>query len=230
MSIARLSGRRKLLPCPGLLLGAFLLSWTWEATSQERIYRPYRNVGAWSADTLYLGASFARLTADPVRIWLKFNEAAMVGRLSFIHPRTGAVIPLFLNHGAWNAPIVLSSLVDIPVGVKLTFQYETLSQGTWHKPPTPEDRWPKYTGPNLPGDPYFSRASSDGHPDPNLRFGHQWSVAGRVNERLMEFGFEDRVGEPGHASDMDFDDIIFQVEGLSLVRDGRAALRRSYVW
>lgn len=63
--------------------------------------------------------------------------------------------------------------------------------------------------------------------NPNLRYGHRWSVAGRVDANTLEFGFEDNT-EP--TSDMDFDDIVFQVQGLNLAIFEKSAKKRSYVW
>jgi hypothetical protein len=120
----------------GMLFAAVSL-----CAAQPAVYPPYKNTGAWSADTLYLGAQFARITAGPVHIWLKYNEAAMVGRLSVIDPATGASHFLFLNHSGWNHPISLSGLINLPMGTPITFVYEVFGQGTWHKPPTPEDQW-----------------------------------------------------------------------------------------
>ena len=63
--------------------------------------------------------------------------------------------------------------------------------------------------------------------NPAFRYGHRWSVAGRLSTNKLEFGFEDETN-PG--SDMDFDDIIFGVDGLTLVNFERSAKVRSYVW
>jgi hypothetical protein len=57
--------------------------------------------------------------------------------------------------------------------------------------------------------------------------GNRWSVAGRISKDVLEFGFEDDTLDN---SDMDFDDIVFGVEGLTLVNFERAAKVRSYVW
>jgi hypothetical protein len=203
----------------------------WAAPARaEEVYVPYRNQSLWSADTLYLGATFSRLTDAPVRIWLKGGEALWVSRLSVIDPVTGAVVPLLQSTDPRNVPIILSNRINMPIGAPIYFRYEVTGQGQAAYPPSPEELLPRYTGRNLPGDRYFSQASSDNHPNPSLRFGHIWSLAGRVDANLIEFGFENQVPAAGNRSDMDFDDVILQAEGLSLVREGRTARRRSYVW
>lgn len=219
------SGVRACLAC---LVSALL----WAAPARaQKIYTPYRNQNLWSADTLYLGTTFARLTDEPVRIWLKGGEALLLSRVSVIDPVTGAVVPLFQSTDPPNVPIILSNRINMPIGAPIYFQSEITGQGPNPYPPRPEELLPKYTGRNLPGDRYYSPAGSDNHPDPALRFGHVWSVAGRVDSRRIEFGFENLVPRAvGNDSDMDFDDLILQAEGLSLVREGRAAIRRSYVW
>ncbi|MDB5104398.1 MAG: VWFA-related protein [Fibrobacteres bacterium] len=173
-------------------------------SAQLDIFTPPKPQPLWKADTMYIGASFTRASFDPVSVWLIGNEAGWTGNLYFIAPKTGQEVFLFTNHSTPNQKIILSDLYDIPVGDTVYFIYKvvTPANGSF---PTEESRKPKYTGLNIPGvSRYVSEASS-------VKYGHRWSVAGRVNDSLVQFGFEDNVQPAGAsgASDMDFDDIIF---------------------
>jgi hypothetical protein len=207
------------------LLG--LIGMAASANAQSDLYKPYKNKNLWSADTLFLGAGFTRLSNDPVSIWLVGNEAGLDGELSYVDPVTGAATKLFRNHDTPNQPIILSDKVNIPIGATLTFMYRVVGKGTWTFDPTPETMLPKYTGPNHARDKLYSNASSDANEKPDLRFGHRWSVAGRVNDSILEFGFED---DTSPTSDMDFDDIVFDVKGLKLAVFHKSAKTRNYLW
>ena len=199
-----------------------ILSFSDSGHCQTNIYTPYKNANLWTADTLFVGAGFTRPTAAPVRIWLKAVEAGMYGDLYFMDPKTGNPIFLFGNHSEPGKVIDLSSIVEIPLGVPLTFMYKVVGQEH-----SSEIRAPKFTGPNQKNSKYFSPTSSDNNQNPDFRYGNRWSVAGRVDGKVLELGFEDYTGAD---SDMDFDDIVFQIEGLSLATFERSAKRRSYIW
>ncbi|MEO7426878.1 MAG: hypothetical protein ABI036_16950 [Fibrobacteria bacterium] len=174
------------------------------ASAQLDVFTPPKPQPLWKADTLYIGASFTRTSFDPVTIWLIGNEAGWTGNLYVINPKTGQETFLFTNHSTPNQKIVLSDLFDIPLGDTVYFDYKvvTPASGTW---PAEASRKAKYTGANIPGQSkYVAEAVS-------AKYGHRWSVAGRVNDSLVQFGFEDNVNAVGtqDASDMDFDDIIF---------------------
>jgi hypothetical protein len=156
---------------------------------------PIKNQPLWKADTLYIGASFIRSSFEPVKIWLIGNEAGWTGNLYFIEPSTKAEKFLFTNHGTPNQVIVLSDLYDIPVGDTVYFVYRVVS-GTNDV----NSKLPKWTGPNIPGQSQYVTGPT------SVKYGHRWSVAGRVNDSLVQFGFEDDVSA---GSDMDYDDIIF---------------------
>jgi hypothetical protein len=195
---------------------------------QTQVYKPHQNFNLWTADTLYLGAGFTRSSNDPVKISLRNNDAGFDGELYFLDPGTGNPIPLFSNHSKTGEVVDLSAMVNIPVGVELTFMYKVVGNGAWTgRTLDASVVEPKYTGPNHKGSKYISAVSSDGNVDPKLRFGRRWSVAGRVNGKVLEFGFED---DTAPTSDMDFDDIIFQAEGLNLAVFEKSARRRFYIW
>lgn len=204
-----------------------LISISSGAWGQSEVYKPYKNVDLWTADSLFVGVGFARLGPEPVKVWLKGNEAGLEGELSFLDPATGNRIPLFRNHGTPGQVIILTDRVAIPQGATLTFMYQVVGKGSWYFEPPAETRLPKYTGPNHAKDRYYSPATSDGNLNAGFRFGHRWSVAGRVNDSILEFGFEDDAGAD---SDMDFDDVVFQVQGLKLVVFQKSAKRRNYLW
>lgn len=183
------------------------------ASAQLDQFIPPKAQPLWKADTMYIGASFSRTSFDPVSVWLIGNEAGWTGNLYFIDPKTGAESFLFTNHSTPNQKIILSDLFDIPLGDTVYFEYKVVTPANGNFP-TEASRKPKYTGPNIPNQSkYVSEAAS-------AKYGHRWSVAGRVNDSLVQFGFEDNVQPPGSngGSDMDFDDIIFGTT-LSLVND-----------
>lgn len=197
------------------------------AFGQSDVYRPYKNIDLWTSDTLFVGVGFARLGNEPVKVWLKGNEAGLEGELSYLDPANGNRVPLFRNHATPGQVIVLTDRANVPQGQTLTFMYQVVGKGSWYFEPPAETRLPKYTGPNHAGDRHYSRATSDGNRNPAFRFGHRWSVAGRVNDSIIEFGFEDDTSPD---SDMDFDDVVFQVQGLRLVVFQKSARRRNYLW
>jgi hypothetical protein len=171
-------------------------------------YIPYKNTTLWSAESLYVGASFVRTSLGPVTVSLKANESTLAGTLYFMDPNTGNPIPLFQNKAPVGTKVILSDLIDIPIGKSLTFGYQV------HGSANPADSKIKYSGPNTPGEDYVSEASSNANVMPNLRFGHRWAVVGNVSATsMLELGFEDLAY---FGSDMDFNDIIFQVEGLKM--------------
>ncbi len=211
-----------------------------ETRAQTDRFFPKRNRDMWSADTLYMGAAFARLSTEPVTVWLKANEAGWVGELSVIEPGTGRRVTLFTNHSSQGQLVVISDFVNIPVGAMVTFEYTVVNTMGYEAvlEVDPSVWWPKYTGSNRKGSKYRSRAGSEKNPvternpDPTPGDGdkpedHRWSVMGRVSKDVLEFGFEDNSG---NNSDMDFDDIIFQTRGLAMVRVDKAVRNRSYIW
>lgn len=212
---------------PIRILAVLLLGLSSLSRGQTDIYEPYRNHHLWRADTLYLGAGFARLSTEPVKIWLIGNEAGWEGQLFFVDPATGNEIQLFRNHEAAGRVVTITDFINVPIGQTLTFVYKVVGRGSGKDIDVGDIRAPRYTGPNRRGSRYFSQASSDDNVNPARRFGHRWSVAGRVDSKTLEFGFED---DDTPDSDMDFDDIVYGVEGLTLVTFERTAKIRSYVW
>jgi hypothetical protein len=188
--------------------------------AQTEIYKPYQNTDMWSADTLYMGASFIYTpsgTSKPVVVTLKGNEAGWTGELYLINPNAAKPpIYLFTNHNAPGTSVDVTGYLSKTLPTQLTFMYKVVDDGGpggWTL--YPEDMLPKYTGPNRSKDQYFSQASSDAMPNPNWRFGHRWSVVGKVpgGSGDLEFGFEDCTTA---ISDMDFDDVVFGVTGLQI--------------
>jgi hypothetical protein len=105
--------------------------------------------------------------------------------------------------------------------------YQVTGPGWTGRTLNADDLTPRYTGPNLKDSKYYSPSTSDANLNPALRFGHRWSVAGHVTSKVLEFGFED---DSAPYSDMDFDDIIFQTQGLGLIAYEKSARKRSYIW
>jgi hypothetical protein len=171
--------------------------------------KPWANPALWSADTLWVGASFARTSLHPVTVSLKGNGAGWTGDLFFIDPKTGVEDRLFENHDPVGTTVVLSDRHDIPLGDTLYFVYR-VTQPVSGVYPSAASILPKYTGPNIPGQSRYVSTPT------NPKYGHRWSVAGRVNDSIVEFGFEDNVEPSG--SDYDYDDIVFRTT-LSLLND-----------
>jgi uncharacterized protein DUF4114 len=183
--------------------------------SKQDFYKPYRYVQDWSADTLYIGPTF-RYSGGPVRVTLKFMETSLTGKLYAINPATGETIFLMNNTSPFGTAVTVTDLTSFKIGSEVVFMYIT----DW-------DGIPRYTGSSPPGDRYYNTLDSDLNQNPNLRFGHRWAVAGKVDDKIIEFGFEDG---PPDISDMDFNDILFQVQGLELMIYQNVARKRYYIW
>ncbi len=191
--------------------------------AQLDIYpKPYRNNALWTVpvpgsnppitlfpDTLFMGASFTRTSYKPVTVTLKGNEAGWSGDLLFIDPKTGAEDRLFSNHDAPGTTVVLSDRHDIALGDTVYFIYKVTTKPTAGNFPSANSVLPKYTGANIPGVSKYVTVPA------SAKWGHRWSVAGRLNDSLVIFGFEDNVET---SSDFDYDDIVF-LTTLSLAND-----------
>lgn len=187
-----------------------------EAKCQTEIFKTGAGgFGGWDADTLYIGAGLQYSGGGPVRVALKSAKTETPGTLYFINSADNTTIPLFSNTDAPGTVVDLSSLKSVPIGSELVFMY------------IPNNAPPRYTGPNRKADKYFTSISSDDNVNPKLRFGHRWSVAGRISASRIEVGFED--WDTPH-SDMDFNDIIYTVENVKLLVFEKSAKTRSYIW
>jgi uncharacterized protein DUF4114 len=183
--------------------------------SMQDFYEPYRYVQNWTADTLYIGPTF-RYPGGPVRITLKFMETSLTGKLYAINTTTGETVFLMNNTSPLGTAVTITDLTSLAIGSEVVFMYISDTDGV-----------PRYTGSSPPGASYYNTLSSDLNHNPSLRFGRRWAVAGKVDDKIVEFGFED--GPPG-ISDMDFNDILFQVEGLELMIYQNGARKRYYIW
>jgi hypothetical protein len=188
------------------------------AQAQTDIYKPTRFADKWIADTLFLGASFRYEGSGPIRVSLLFSESSTQGRLYAVNPATGQTIYLMSNMDPQGTTVELSALTRYPAGSEVVFMYQPM-----------DDNIPRYTGPGNVWNRFFNRITSDRNVDESLRFGRRWSVAGQIRPGVIEFGFED---SPEHfvVADMDFNDVHFQVEGLTLLLYGRTSRQRDYVW
>lgn len=183
--------------------------------SMKDYYQPYRYVKNWSADTLYIGPTF-RYLGGPVRVTLKSMETSSTGKLYAINTVTGETVFLMNNNSPFGTTVTLTDLTSLKTGSEVVFMYIS-----------DYDDIPRYTGSSPPGDRYYNTLNSDVNHDPAMRFGRRWAVAGKVNDKIIEFGFEDA---PPEIADMDFNDILFQVEGLELLIYQNVARKRYYVW
>ena len=201
----------------GALLSLAPLWLSVNASAQTDIYRPYRYKERWTADTLYLGASFRYMGGGPITITMRPSETVVGGNLYLVSPTTGATYFLMSSFTPPGLTVDASALTNIPVGSEVIFEF--ISNG--------DVSVPRFTGPSLPGRKFFNGRSSDWNRNTKLRFGHRWSVAGKIGPNKVEFGFEDGV-DP--FSDMDFNDIIFQADNLQLLIYQNSARKRAYVW
>lgn len=194
----------------------------------------------WIADSLFMGATFLRDTAKDFRVWFYFNEAGCIGNLHLMVPGGASdggdtAVYLFTNKVARGTMVDFMSpqysWVNDYIGHMDTifFRYQVFS-GFCGKNP-------RYTGPNRApgdlnenGDPWTNSdrfwspdsvgdlvRSPDGTTYPIYR---RWCAAGWIRDDALnartdtvEFGFEDLM--PG---DADYDDIIFHVTGVFLIR------------
>lgn len=231
---------------------ALLLALPCGTFSQSAIYRPYKNAEMWSADTLYVGASFLYKgdgrgmgfgddggsslkfgSHQPIQVTLKGNEALWTGELwAIVQSALGTeeTVFLFTNQDPPGTSIDLRMKVTfpIPAGAEITFMYKVISTCGFEgcRGITAEDMKPKYSGPNRGSDRFRSPASSELMTNPNWRFGNRWSVVGRDDVGDLEIGFEDSTQG---GSDMDFDDVIFTVTNLELGIFNRKLLTRDLV-
>ncbi|MBD3346511.1 MAG: hypothetical protein GF401_15765, partial [Chitinivibrionales bacterium] len=198
----------------------------------------------WIADSLFMGATFLRdTTLDSFVIWLHRNEAGCTGNLYLMVPGGGPfdgwdTLYLFQNHAPAGTRVNLTDNPRVAGHIEhldtLYFMYRVVAgQASC-------SRNFRYTGPNRAPDDSCTQADSMGDCGGVDRFwsedysddlvsapdgreypiGRRWCVAGWIrdhvnNERTdtVEFGFEDLT--PG---DADFDDIVFHVTGVFLIK------------
>jgi hypothetical protein len=197
-------------PLPAILLIAAAC-----AFGQTDIYHPYRFANRWTADTLFVGASFRYAGGSPLTVTLQWSESNTPGRLYVISPADGSPVLVMTSQDPVGTSVNLSALAGFQAGNEVVFFYQ------------PEGSPGRYTGPSRPGSPYYNAISSETNPDPNLRFGHRFSVAGRLPNGDIEFGIEDYQGI---ASDMDFNDVHFILRNAQLLLYLNNAKKRYYVW
>ncbi|GEM_PF-4892275 len=174
--------------------------------SQTEIYKPYKKTTGWTADTLYIGAELLYSGVGAIQVTLKASESVTRGKLYFINPASNDTVFLFDNKAPLGTTVDAGKSTAVPKDGPVVFMY------------IPENHYlPMFTGPNLVGSRFRCQASSDSMTNPNWRYGHRWSVVGRTPAGDLEVGFEDWI-DPG--SDMDFDDVIFQIKGVNIaIRD-----------
>jgi hypothetical protein len=199
-----------------ILLTAIWLEGAYRAFGQTDIYKPYRFADRWTADTLYVGASFRYTGAGPLEVSLSWSETSIAGNLFVVSPATGDTVFALSNRAPIGTTVNLSALAPFKTGDEIVFLYLPVGSKT-----------PRYTGPSFPGSPYYNTISSDANPNPDLRFGHRFEVAGRTPSGKIEFGMEDSYGV---FSDMDFNDIHYFLANAELLLYQNSAKRRAYVW
>lgn len=202
--------RRTVISIAICLLGALCVS------GQTDIYKPYRFADRWTADTLYVGASFRYNGVAQLQVSMAWSETSLEGNLYVVSPATGATVFVMSNRAPIGTTVNLSALAPFKAGDEIQFVYLPIHSTT-----------PRYTGPSLPGRPYYNTISSETNPNPDLRFGHRFAVAGKTPSGKIEFGIEDSYGV---FSDMDFNDIHFFLENADLLLYQNTAKKRSYVW
>ena len=219
-------------------------------SAQTEIYKPYKNLGFWTSDTLYVGASFIYKggagggggkwgfkfgASQPIKVTLRGNEAGWSGQLwAIVQDGSGKDHRkyLFRNFDPPGTSVDLRDIMPfvIPAGAEIYFEYVVTEPvgvpcwGCWLV--TNQDVMSKFSGPNRGFDRHRSGASSDLMPNPNWRFANRWSVVGRTPDDDLEFGFEDCTSD---FSDMDFDDVVFTVSNLEIGIFNRRLVTRDLV-
>jgi hypothetical protein len=199
----------------------------------------------WHADSIYLGASFLRDTSKTFRVWLEKNEAGWTGTLYIIIPNGknngsgDTAESLFTNKSAVGTSVTLSNIPAVQTHIHdldtVFFMYVVKSTGG-----TPAS-YAGYSGPNrrmgdgfLGVDKYSANENDTGiiltGPLGKFRVGRRYCAAGWIRNAsgrtdTVEFAFEDNHSAPGDGSsipignsDFDFNDIVFHVTGLFLIR------------
>lgn len=187
-------------------------------SGQAKIFSPTRFADRWTADTLYVGATFRYTGTPPLEITLAWSETSVNGKLYVISPRTGARVFVMTNREPDGTKIDLGALAGFRPGDEVVFEYA----------PDGFSTVPRFTGSGRPGSRFSNRISSSSNPNPALRFGNSFSVAGKMPDGRLEFGVEDSDGSG--FSDMDFNDIHFYLSHAELLLDLKGAKKRSYVW
>jgi hypothetical protein len=196
-------------------LAAFLFVVS-RAFGQTDIYMPYRYADKWTAETLYVGPSFRYTGAGPLTLTLEWSETSTTGDLYVVSPSSGQNVFVMNNRQPEGTAIDLLSLVPFQPGDEVVFEYFPRSVAS------------RFTGPSVQGSRFFNRINSNGNRNPKLRFGRRYSVGGQIRPGLIEFGIEDADGSG--SSDMDFNDIHFNLTNAQLLLYQNTAKRRSYVW
>ncbi len=198
-------------------------------------YQNPRTAAVYLSRPLYLGGEFVHYREDSVRVWLDTNYAGWTGTLFYYDPKTGQYDSLFTNKtpnrgcvpkdAPCAASINLSARHDIGIGDTVHFMYR-VNPGFGN----PVDQLPSWTGPNNnPASLYYSQRVMANPPAPWPHYGRRHSLAGRVNDLVVEFGFEDEggTGPNGAVSaltgDYDFTDIVFRVSGLFISLENEVA-------
>lgn len=237
------------------LLAIMILFTTLRLQAQTEIFKPSVAGNKLTAPVLYIGASFIYKGGGST-ITLKENGGWWNGVLSVINPATNAPVFLFNNHDAPGSTKNLAAMITMNPGDQIVFKYQVVSKPPGGQPFRPNDLLPKYSGPNKATDPYVSVSTSDSNSNVawrpiSWRFGHRWSVVGRVAPTVLEFGFEDMSDQGGLspnpltcgcgapyftylpggnlAVDMDFDDIVFQVSNMDIGVFSRSLLTKNFV-
>jgi hypothetical protein len=198
--------------------------------------------GLWHADTIFLGAAFLRDTTKTFRVWLNQNDAGWTGTLYLMVPNGknngsgDTAISLFTNKAAVGTSVTLSNIPTVQAHIHdldtVYFMYVSTTGAT---PAT----YSGYSGANRRAgdgwvgvDRYTANekiALTKTGPLGTFVVGRRFCAAGWITTALgrtdtVEFAFEDNhhvAGDGsniGFVSDLDFNDIIFHVTGLFLMR------------
>lgn len=167
--------------------------------------------GEWRAESLFVGGEFVSSptdTTDSVVVVHVASSSQALGALYLMVPWSGdpdSAILVFHNdpyneHPYEDEPDTVN-LGYIPPGYPVVFMYVLENRTTGEL----VEGTKSYTGQNRPGiDQYVSERRG--------RYGYRWALMGRLpgaDSNWVEFGFEDN-------SDYDFNDIVFQVYGVSM--------------
>ncbi|MBD3320528.1 MAG: hypothetical protein GF350_05460, partial [Chitinivibrionales bacterium] len=212
---------------------------------------PTKQPEVWSAESLWIGAAFLRDTSKPLEVWLHYGTGCK-GELKLVVPlsdSTDTMIFLFHNIDNGGAPTRID-LTDNPLVEQYINHMDTVYFMYRNIAGSCNSRNPRYTGPNrAPGDMctqgdssgpcqavdrYYSPdysdylvETTDGREVPIRR---RWCISGWIRDSeldvrtdTVEFGFDDRVPWEG-PWDGDFNDIIFHMTGIFLIKPSYATI------
>jgi len=195
----------------------------------------------WQADSLYLGATFLRDTSKTFLVWLDYADAGWTGKLHLMVPggaNNGGDTAIYLFQNKNNTGPTRIDLTNNPVVQSHLHYLDTIFFRYSAGPDVNNPAYIGYSGPNRNladtawqhRDRYWSTLSANkiltGPPPTSSQFKvwRRFCAAGWIHDQTpqrartdtVEFAYEDN--QTTSSSDFDFNDNIFHVMGVFLIR------------